>query len=175
LPFGAATFDHAICLEGLQFFPDRVAGLREIRRVLRPGGRLVASIWGPLALNPAYEALAEGLRVFVSDAAARLPPFTLTDAEEIRDALTAAGFARVRVSAETLTLALPSAEGFVEGLAAGGPTIRRNLARLPAGRRADFDRVVAERLARYRTAGGLAVPSGRHVVVADGGMSSQRA
>jgi SAM-dependent methyltransferase len=166
MPFDAATFDYVICLEGIQFFPSRLAGLREIRRVLRPGGLLVASVWGPLHANPAYEALAEGLRAFVSDAAARLPPFTLTDADEIRSAVTAAGFGRVGVSAETLTFSVPSAEAFVEWIAAGGPTMRRNLAQLPEGRRTDFSRLIARLLERYRTAGGLSLPSARHVVVA---------
>jgi SAM-dependent methyltransferase len=167
MPFGAATFDYVICLEGIQFFPSRLAGLREIRRVLRPGGHFVASAWGPLHTNPAYEAVAESLRAFVSDEAACLPPFTLTDAEEIRSAVAAVGFGRVGVSAETLTLTVPSAEAFVEWLAAGAPTIRRNLAQLPEGRRADFSQLVAQRLERYRTAGGLSMPSCRHVVVAE--------
>lgn len=166
MPFDAATFDYVVCLEGVQFFPSRLTGLREIRRVLRPGGHLVASVWGPLRANPAYEALAEGLRTFVSEAAARLPPFTLSDADEIRSAVVAAGFDRVGVRAETLTFSVPSAAAFVEWIAAGGPTIRRNLAQLPEGRRADFSRLIAQRLERYRTAGGLALPSGRHIVVA---------
>jgi hypothetical protein len=49
----------------------------------------------------------------------------------------------VGVSAETLTFTVPSAEAFVEWIAAGGPTMRRNLAQLPEGRRADFSRLVA--------------------------------
>lgn len=40
LPFADDAFDVALCNQGLQFFPDRIAALREIRRVLRSGARL---------------------------------------------------------------------------------------------------------------------------------------
>ena len=47
LPLGDARFDVALCQMGLQFFPDRLAALRELRRVLRPGGRAVLNVPGP--------------------------------------------------------------------------------------------------------------------------------
>jgi len=41
-------FDTVISQLGLMFFPSRVAGVREARRVLRPGGRFAALVWGAL-------------------------------------------------------------------------------------------------------------------------------
>lgn len=38
LPFPEGSFDLVLCQQGLQFFPDRAAALRDMRRVLRPGG-----------------------------------------------------------------------------------------------------------------------------------------
>jgi ubiquinone/menaquinone biosynthesis C-methylase UbiE len=40
-----ASFDAAFCQQGLQFFPDRLGALREIHRVLAPGGRAVIATW----------------------------------------------------------------------------------------------------------------------------------
>lgn len=51
MPLESDVFDLALCLQGLQFFPDRLKGFAEIRRVLKPSGRLVASFWGPLESN----------------------------------------------------------------------------------------------------------------------------
>ena len=166
MPFHDHAFDHVLCLEGIQFFPDRPAGLREIRRVLRPGGAFVASVWGPLEQNPAYHSIAEGLRELVSDDAARLPPFALSDADTVRDLVANAGFAAVTVSVERQDVNVPSSEALIAWVAAGGPTMRHSLARLSSERRKDFEDLVAARLAPYRTERGLVVPSTRHVVVA---------
>ena len=166
LPFEADRFDAVVCFEGLQFFPDRALAVREIRRVLRRGGIFVGTVWGPLAENPAYEALAVALGRLVSEDAARLPPFTLTDAGDIGTLVRAGGFADVSVSLERLSFTAPSAASLVEWIAAGGPTIRHSLARLPESQRREFSDLGATRLARYRTGTGLSLPSARNVIVA---------
>jgi ubiquinone/menaquinone biosynthesis C-methylase UbiE len=61
LPLADAAFDVAFCQQGLQFFPDRVSALREMYRVLTPGGRLVLSAWGPIERSPGFAVLAEAL------------------------------------------------------------------------------------------------------------------
>ena len=164
LPFGDGRLDYLLCLEGIQFLPDRAAGLCEMRRVLRPGGRLVATIWGAIEGNPAYHAVAEGLRAFVSPDAARLPPFTFTDRDVIETTVRAAGFTEVTVNVETLPFSAPSASAFVEWIAAGAPTVRHHLALLADDRRHAFDRFVVDRLAPYETRDGLVMPSTRNVV-----------
>jgi SAM-dependent methyltransferase len=42
----AASMDAVVCAFGLMYAANRAAGLREMRRVLRPGGRLAVSVWG---------------------------------------------------------------------------------------------------------------------------------
>jgi len=61
LPLADATFDVAVCQQGLQFFPDRPAALREMRRALKPGGRLVIACWKGIRHSPGFLALAEAL------------------------------------------------------------------------------------------------------------------
>jgi SAM-dependent methyltransferase len=56
LPFPDQSFDAVISQFGLMFFPDRVGALREMMRVLVPGGRLAVGVWGSLADTPAYAA-----------------------------------------------------------------------------------------------------------------------
>jgi ubiquinone/menaquinone biosynthesis C-methylase UbiE len=46
LSLSAASFDVALCSLGLMYMPDPAKAVREMRRVLRPGGRLVVSVWG---------------------------------------------------------------------------------------------------------------------------------
>lgn len=53
LPFADATFDVVYCQLGLMFFPDRIAALKEMHRVLRPNGRLAVMTWGAIDKCPA--------------------------------------------------------------------------------------------------------------------------
>ena len=46
LPFGDATFDAVSCRFGFMFFPDMLMAAREMVRVLKPGGKLAAAVWG---------------------------------------------------------------------------------------------------------------------------------
>ena len=69
LPFDDHSFDAAVCQFGVMFFPDKPAAYREVLRVLRPGGRLVFSVWDRLeanVLNQMYQDILD--RMFPSDA-----------------------------------------------------------------------------------------------------------
>jgi SAM-dependent methyltransferase len=56
----AGIADAVICIDAFQFAPDRVAAAAEIRRVLRPGGRVVLTSWE--ALEPNDESVSERIR-----------------------------------------------------------------------------------------------------------------
>jgi ubiquinone/menaquinone biosynthesis C-methylase UbiE len=81
LPFAAESFDAVISQFGLMFFDDRAAGLREMWRVLRPGGRLAVAVCDALDRSPGYAALAALLqRLFGPPVAdAFRAPFVLGD------------------------------------------------------------------------------------------------
>ncbi len=134
IPLADASCETVFCLEGLQFFPDRVVALAEIRRVLVSDGRLFASCWAALSDNPGYHAISEGLRLFSSEAAARLPPFAFSDPDELARAGDAAGLSNITVERHEVFLTAPSARDFVDWIAAGGPTMRHSIAQLNAVR-----------------------------------------
>jgi SAM-dependent methyltransferase len=85
LPFDSAAFDAVGCQFALMFFPDRVAALREMWRVLRPGGHLAVAVWAPLAASPGYAAMAVLLeRLFGATVAAALrAPFVLGGEDKV--------------------------------------------------------------------------------------------
>jgi SAM-dependent methyltransferase len=51
LPFSGEAFDAVVCQFGVMFFPDRVKGYREIKRVLRNNGKYLFNVWGSLEEN----------------------------------------------------------------------------------------------------------------------------
>ena len=123
IPVADATFDLALCQQGLQFFPDRPAALREIRRVLAPRGRLALSVWRPMQHSSGFEALATALgRLIAPEAAAIMQgPFALGSADELRTLVTGAGFGDVVVQPAAKTLRFPSPEEFVRRYVAATP------------------------------------------------------
>ena len=65
LPFGNALFEAVVCRFGVMFFRDPVAGLREMLRVTRPGGRVAAAVWGASEANPFHHSFADVLARYV--------------------------------------------------------------------------------------------------------------
>ena len=55
------AFDVVTCQQGLQFFPDRAAAVREMYRALKPGGRVVAAVWREISLQPCFASLEAAL------------------------------------------------------------------------------------------------------------------
>ena len=68
LPFDDASFDVICCQFGVMFFPDRVAGYAEARRVLKPGGHFVFNAWDRIEENAFASDVTEALAlIFPSD------------------------------------------------------------------------------------------------------------
>ncbi len=102
-PFDPESFDVAIGQTSAMFFGDRVVGLTNIARALRPGGRLALLTWQPPSAN-------EWIRDFSTamaagrDLSAPPPdapgPFTLADPGVIRSVVSAAGYGDVELQAQ---------------------------------------------------------------------------
>jgi ubiquinone/menaquinone biosynthesis C-methylase UbiE len=61
LPYDNGSFDLALCQQGLQFFPDKITAMREMRRVLAPNGRVVVSVWESVEKSAVYSAINDRL------------------------------------------------------------------------------------------------------------------
>ena len=99
LPFPDGGFDRVLCQAGLQFVPDRLGALREMRRVLRPGGRVALLVWRALHHSPGFAALADALQAVVGPEAAAVmrAPFVFgDDPRPLVTLLDSAGFGDVR-------------------------------------------------------------------------------
>lgn len=113
LPFGDAEFDLVTCSQGLQFFLDRVRGLAEMHRVLRPGGRVALALWTDAKRSPVISALNDaGIR----HAGVELvkAPFSLSDGDEIRALLQSSGFVALRLDEHVIEWRFPQPERFPE-------------------------------------------------------------
>ena len=99
LPHAPASFDRVVSQFGLMFFDDRAAGLREMMRVLRPGGRLVVAVWDAVDHSPGYAVLAELLQRLFGPAIAEAfrAPFALGDRSTLRSIWDQAGVGNVRI------------------------------------------------------------------------------
>jgi SAM-dependent methyltransferase len=124
LPFPDGGFDRVLCQAGLQFVPDRLGALREMRRVLRPGGRVALLVWRALLHSPGFAALADALHAVVGPEAAAVmrAPFVFgDDPRPLATLLDSAGFGDVDVQAGVGTVRFGSVEAFVRCQRAASP------------------------------------------------------
>jgi ubiquinone/menaquinone biosynthesis C-methylase UbiE len=166
MPFPNARFALVLCQHGLQFFADKLAGLREMRRVLVPGGRLALMVMGAVEEAPGYAALSQALGHHISPDAAALPPFALSDPDELRCLLAEAGFAGIEVAPAEVTLRFTSAAEFVGLLAAGAPSMLGALAGVAGDARRNVLSDMTEALRPYQDGDSVAFPQWSNVATA---------
>jgi SAM-dependent methyltransferase len=125
LPFGEDAFDLIVCQFGVMFFPDKLASFREVLRVLRPGGRYLFNVWGPMADNPFSEiAYGVGAKFFPDNPPSFYRvPFGYSNEAQIRSDLAAAGPSEVRCETLEIGREVSNWSAFARGLVFGNPLI----------------------------------------------------
>jgi SAM-dependent methyltransferase len=161
-----ASFDVALCQQGLQQFPDPLTALREVRRILVDEGRIALCVWSRIEGCPGMLALVEALERHVGAAAAnnRRAPFALGDAAAVRALLEGAGFGQIQLHTLVETARFPSPEAFVEAQLAATPL--STLGTLSDDVRRAIARDVRAEVQGYLDDGRLALPMEAHVALA---------
>jgi SAM-dependent methyltransferase len=161
------TFDLVLCQQGLQFFPDRLASLGEMHRVLVPRGRLAVSVWSSIDKSPGFSLLAEALGNHIGSEAATLMqlPFSLSSEGELRSLVERAGFRNVKIYPVTKKLAFPSSDEFVKRYVAASP-LASTLARAESKSQQALLDTMSKALQSYVNPDGLAFPIETHFVLA---------
>jgi SAM-dependent methyltransferase len=154
-------YDVVLCREGLMFATDPARAASEIRRVLRPGGRVALAVWGPRERNPW---LGVALDAVSAQIGRPVPPpgvpgpFSLADADRLHALLGDAGLADVVVGEVSVPLRAASFEEWWRRTSALAGPLATILASLPEAAARAFTARLQETTRVYRTPTGMEFP-----------------
>ena len=168
LPFDAASFDLVVCQFGAMFFPDKVRGHSEARRVLLEGGSYLLAIWDSIERNPLTAATQQVLiDAFPDDPPLfmRDGPFGYADPVRIESDLHRAGFGTVEIETIEMRSRSPSAEDAASALCYGTPMGVEVDEREPGSLERVYP-LVEEALRQFEGPNGIDAPMSAHIVTA---------
>jgi SAM-dependent methyltransferase len=161
LPYEDGEFDAVICQQGLQFFPDPSAGIREMARVARRGGRVGVTAFSPGERSPYLDA---GLRMLVRHGGNDPGNWTTTE-PQLTDWFTRAGVQEVRIERLDLELDLPPVLSYAPNHLRALPWSADFFA-LPVGQQALAFAELDGEMAAFRTDDGIRVPFSSYLATA---------
>lgn len=168
LPFPDGAFDLVVSQFGVMFYPDRVKGNAEARRVLRDGGTYLAIIWDRLDRNPASRIVHDAVAALYPDNPPSFlarTPFGYSDPAAIERDLRDAGFEQIRIDNVELQSRPVTARDAATGLVAGCPLASEVTERDGAGLKAAVG-AAAQALRQLERDGMLDSRLSAHVVTA---------
>ncbi len=162
LPFDDNRFDAVVCGYGIIHVPDPARALAELRRVLKPGGRVAVSVWEPPRAGNGFGLLFGAIKRH-GDLDVPLPHgpdfFQFSDADRLSSALAEAGLRDVRVERVEQYWDFDHARGLVDGIMEGAVRARGLiLAQTDEVRELIFADIVAGMTQFESAAGGYRLP-----------------
>ncbi len=170
LPFADALFDVVCCQFGAMFFPDRVAGYAQARRVLRPGGRFVFNVWDRIEENAFADEVTQAVAALFSQDPPRFlarTPHGYHDKALIREELQRAGFTDIAIETRSEVSRAPSARAVAIAYCQGTP-LRNEIEARDASLLERATDLAAQEIARRHGEGPVSGKIQAHVVVAAG-------
>lgn len=168
LPFDDESFDLVVCQFGAMFFPDKVRGHSEARRVLRDDGSYLLAIWDSIERNPLTDVTQQVLiDAFPDDPPLfmREGPFAYSDPSQIESDLHEAGFGTVEIETIEKRSRSPSAEDAASALCFGTPMGVEVDEREPGGLERVYP-LVEQALRQFEGPDGIDAPMSAHIVTA---------
>lgn len=149
------TFDLVTCALGLMYFPDPIAAMREVRRVLRPGGRAVFAVWGARK-NCGW---AEIFPIVDARVKSEVCPlfFRLGTGSVLAHEMEEAGLTVVAEERLTTLLPYPDADAAADAAFIGGP-VALAYNRFDTDTKAETRAEYLASIAAYRAGGGCDIP-----------------
>ncbi len=168
LPFEDGSFDLVVCQFGIMFFPDKVQGNREARRVLRDGGKYLLVIWDKVENNLATKVAGRAVADLFPDEPAAFYeriPFRYHERALIESDLRAAGFAEIAFQTVKLRSRAASARDAAIGLTQGTP-MRSEIEKRGTEALARATDAAARALLQFEGPDGFDAPMSAHFVTA---------
>ena len=115
------SFDAIVCVFGIFFVPDMVAAIRELWRMVRPGGKLAITSWGERVFEPAKQVFWDEIEAERPDLVKKFAPWDrISDSASLQALLEAGGATQVEVFSEVGTHELACPEDWWTIVLGGG-------------------------------------------------------
>ena len=151
LPFEDDSFDAVVCQFGFMFFPDKIAAMAEVKRVLKPSGELIFNVWDCIENNVFADLVTQAASQQHPDN----PPLFLEriphgfyDNDAIRKTLQDAGFKSIIIQDKVAISTAPSALHAAKAYCHGTP-LRNELEALGEGSLDQVTQAAADWIAKF--------------------------
>ena len=163
LPFPANSFDAVVSRFGVMFFPSPAGSIREMLRVLAPGGRIAMAVWHFAERNSFHYAVSQVVERYANSprpAPDSPDAFRFANPGDLLAILSKAGAAKASERLLRFSIRAPiSVEDFWELRSEMSDKLRTKLAGLPTQQMTELKREVIKALRAFYADGGMSFPA----------------